>query len=297
VIAKQLNKLRFKMAVRRVLDTPPLVTSADGPTVLSMVHHRDVLPYLLAIKSFVRHVPSSRIVVIADPTITAFDRTVLSQHIPALDLRDAVTYRCAQLPTGGTWERLIAIADEVSRNYTIQLDADTVTSAPLPEVAEATRNNRPFLLCTANGQTILSCAEVSAIAKAEPLDEVHIQLLCEALLDKLEGPRQWRYVKACSAFAGFPLGSLDRNLLIEVSERMESIVGNRWREWGSEQVASNLILASMNRALLLPHPKYAMPHWANADTAFRHFIGYVRFASPLYAQMATAVSHELANAH
>ena len=79
------------MAVRRMLDTPPLVTSADGPTVLSMVHHRDVLPYLLAIKSFVRHVPSSRIVVIADPTITTFDRTVLSQHIPALDLRDAVT--------------------------------------------------------------------------------------------------------------------------------------------------------------------------------------------------------------
>ncbi len=48
------------------------------------------------------------------------------------------------LPTGGTWERLIAIARLSRSHYVIQLDADTLAMGPLAEVAAAVRDGRAF---------------------------------------------------------------------------------------------------------------------------------------------------------
>jgi hypothetical protein len=80
-----------------------------------------------------------------------------------------------------------------------------------------------------------------------------------------------------------------------ISERMSRVMP-RWNEWGTEQFTSNLIVSSIPGARLLPHPKYCAPHCRKNDTVFFHFIGYVRFTTPLYAQLARIVAQELRQA-
>ena len=69
--------------------------------------------------------------------------------------------------------------------------------------------------------------------------------------------------------------------------------GDRWREWGSEQVASNLVVANLPGGTLLPHARYCAPHRRRPQTAFLHFIGYVRFTTGLYSELARKVASEL----
>ena len=71
---------------------------------------------------------------------------------------------------------------------------------------------------------------------------------------------------------------------MEVSSGMQAQLGPKWSAWGTEQVTSNLVVASSPGARVLPHPRYCAPHRRSDDTAFLHFIGYVRHASGLYAQ-------------
>ena len=63
--------------------------------------------------------------------------------------------------------------------------------------------------------------------------------------------------------------------------------------WGTEQFSSNLLVASSPGARVLPHPRYCAAHRRTGDTAFLHFIGYVRHASGLYAQLAGEIAAEL----
>lgn len=292
-LGQRLNKLRFGLAVKKMQRTPALKTRPGGPILLSMVHHRDVLSYLLAAKSFARFVMPSQVVIVADPSITVADRELLKHHIPGLCFRDAAEFHCPELPKGGTWERLTAIAEYAQESFVIQLDADTVATKPMPEVEQAVQENHAFLLGTEDIQQIQPVAEIAQWAKGRLVGNDHVQLAAESVLDHLSDQQYWKYVRACSGFAGFPKGGFDKAQLIRISQEMGALLGTRWAEWGTEQFSSNLVLASMDGAKLLPHPKYCAPHRANGDTAFRHFIGYVRHTTPLYGDLAGLVAAEL----
>lgn len=292
-LGQRLNKVRFGFVVKTMQRTPLLMTSPGGPVLLSMVHHRDVLSYLLAAKSFARFVVPAKVVIVADPSITAADREMLRRHIPDVCFRNAEEFHCLELPKGGTWERLTAIAEYVQENFVIQLDADTVATKPMPEVEQAIQENHAFLLGTEDVQYIQPGAEVAKGAKARLGGNDHVQLVAESVLDSLSDKIDYKYVRACSGFAGFPKGGFNKEHLIQIAREMGVLLGARWSEWGTEQFSSNLVLASMERAKLLPHPKYCAPHRADAGTAFRHFIGYVRHTTPLYAELAGRVAAEL----
>ena len=51
--ARQIWRARPDFA--RILKTPPLGGSDDGAVVFSQLQHKDVLPYLVAAKSFAHH--------------------------------------------------------------------------------------------------------------------------------------------------------------------------------------------------------------------------------------------------
>ena len=292
-LGQRLNKVRFGLAVKKIQRTPVLKTRPSGPVLLSMVHHRDVLSYLLAAKSFARFVVPAKVVIVADPSITAANRELLKRHIPDVCFRNAGEFHCSELPKGGTWERLTAIAEYARENFVIQLDADTVATKSMPEVEQAIRENHAFLLGTEDVQQIQPGAEVARWAKGRLAGNDHVQLVAESVLDRLSDQQHWKYVRACSGFAGFPKGAFDKEQLVRISQELGALLGTRWAEWGTEQFSSNLVLASMEGSKLLPHPKYCAPHRANGDTAFRHFIGYVRHTTPLYADLAGQVVAEL----
>jgi hypothetical protein len=70
-------------------------------------------------------------------------------------------------------------------------------------------------------------------------------------------------------------------------------VKDKWDEWGSEQVTTNLLIANLEGACPLPSPKY-VSYWAHPDVpyndaSFLHFIGPYRFANGYYLKQARNV--------
>jgi len=119
-LGQRLNKVRFGLAVKKMQQTPILKTRSGGPVLLSMVHHRDVLSYLLASKSFARFVAPSNVVIVADPSITEADRELLKLHIPDVCFRNAAEFHC---PDAGKFTQFIKDLSD---------DKSLVGMSPLP---------------------------------------------------------------------------------------------------------------------------------------------------------------------
>ncbi|MEW5965704.1 MAG: hypothetical protein AB1720_01690 [Pseudomonadota bacterium] len=294
---KQKNLIQrwwFDRGIRGILGLPPLRLDEDGmgPAVLSQLQHKDVLMYLAAVKSFACRLPPAEVHVVDDGSLTNEDRALLSDHIPELRFHALADFRLAGLPQGGTWERLIAIARLSETRYVIQLDADTLTLAPIPEVEAATRNGAAFTIGTWDQQQIEPMLERASEAKKHLAgDRPHVQVLAEANFSRLQNAATLRYVRGCSGFAGFSPGAGKLELMRELSGRMQSLIGDRWLEWGSEQVMSNLVVANQPDAIVLPHPEFAdCERIRPGTTRFVHFIGTCRFRSGRYMRLVNEVA-------
>ncbi|MBC7481983.1 MAG: hypothetical protein H7337_08830 [Rhizobacter sp.] len=260
---------------------------------LTMVHHRDVLPYLLAIKTFAHHADPERIVLVADPSLDESDRAILRRHVPAIEILEAADHRRAELPVGGTWERLSAIARVSQEGPVVQLDADTVTFEHPHDVVQAIAENRSFVIRSEAGVEIQPLDAAAAVGQRLLQQSNHIQACSEARLTELPDWQQYRYVRGCSGFTGFGRGALDAERLAEVSRHMRTIHGARWDDWGTEQVTSNLMAASAPGAILLPHPLYCNADSMAASTVLAHYIGYARHVSRDYERRAVQAVHML----
>lgn len=286
-LKERFHRGRYFRSLRAIHGTPPLRDGEEPFTVMSMVHHRDVESYLLAIKSFARFLPPRRILLLMDPSFTSDDRRLVAGHLPMVEFLRAEDFREPGLPQGGCWERLIAIADFVESEYVVQLDADTVTLSDIPEVRKAVRGQTSFVLGTFDGQDFVTCEAAAEWARARKGWSEHVQLLAEMELDRLPDSGKRRYVRGCAGFTGFAPGSFTRQNLRELSATMGELLADRWSAWGTEQFASNLMVANAPRTVVLPHPKYCHPGRERpGTTVFLHFIGYVRFVTGRYAVVA-----------
>lgn len=283
----QFRRWRFGRQTRCVLQSPPIKLDEAGPTVLTLLQHKDVQMYLAAIKSFARHLRPSEVHIVDDGSLSQEDHIWLGAHIPGVLIHDLKASREADLPTGGCWERLSAVARLSERRYVIQLDADTLTIGDIPEVAEAVRNRRSFTIGTWDGQTIELATERAQVARAHLGNgKPHVQLLAESVFDRLQDNEGLRYVRGCAGFAGFAPGPGKLALMKTLSAQLSAFIGDRWREWGSEQVMSNLVVANQHDAIVLPHPAYAdCEKMQTGATRFIHFIGTCRFGNGNYARM------------
>jgi len=273
---------QYNKVVRRVLDTAPLKQGTHPFMLLSMVHQRDVQSYLVAVKSFAHFLNPHRIVVVCDPSINAADRATLKQHVPHVELRDADEFTHPDMPRGGTWERLYAIATFSPENFVVQLDADTLTVRPIPEVLEAVHAGHGFVLGEMPDTPVRSLAETRAHALPKMRPGAHIQTISEAEMANVGLPDDSRYIRGCSGFTGFPRSTEMRDKMIDFSRRMGGTLGEDWKRWGTEQVTSNYLIANSPGIRPLPFPKYGTPDCATGDTAFFHFIGSMRFINGKY---------------
>lgn len=277
-------------AIRDVLKTPPLPIGVLPFIALSMVQKRDVLSYLVAIKSFSAFANPSRVVVVCDPSIDESDKIILRHHVPHIELRAAEEFAHQQLPRGGCWERLLAICGYVESAYVIQLDADTVTVRSPTEVLEAISSQSGFVLGEESRQCLITLDTTSRNAKADFHGQLHIQGYSEACMAEVGLPSNSMYVRGCAGFTGFPptAGMLDQ--LLQFSSSMVGRIGmSRWTTWGTEQVASNFLVANAHGTQVLPFPKYGTPDVMNDETAFIHFIGSLRFVNDKYEKASRRV--------
>jgi hypothetical protein len=287
------NKRSFEHVIKAILRTAPLHLEGDSPLFLSLVCHRDLVSYLLAVKSLYLNVGRGQVVIIDDGSLTASDREILHHHIPRLKVLDIASIETSTCPRGGCWERLIKIIELSNEHYVIQFDADTLVCDTIPEVVQCWQDNKSFLLGTGSGQEILPAPHTASMVrdwvKSHGWSDFSVGVAAEGALDELPNATQRSYVHASAGFAGFARGAYQMADLTWFSAHMSDILGERrWREWGSEQIASNYILANAPEGIVLPFPRYACfePHLKCHDHAFLHFIGTYRYDEGVYLRRA-----------
>jgi hypothetical protein len=288
----RVRRIRFAGECKGVLQSAPVTLDPSSSlALLSQLQHKDVLMYLLAVKSFARQIRPGAVYVVDDGSLSADDRDVLRDHVPRLTVFDLPALRSSACPSGGTWERLLAISTLVDDHYVIQLDSDTLTLGAIDDVRLCIGNERAFALGTWDNQRIETMRERSETAKSRGLERSdHVQVVAEANFDRLADFGSLRYVRGCSGFAGFARKSFTRTFVESISVQMEAAIGERWREWGSEQVMSNIVLAYIPNSVVLPHPKYAdCQKMRPGVTQFVHFIGGCRFDGGTYARLGAQV--------
>jgi hypothetical protein len=271
--------------------TPPVAAKAGGTPLifLSQITRRDLLMYLVAIKSIATQVGFGQIVQVDDNSLTEEDLALLQRHLPGSRCIPIRTIDTGHCPRGGTWERLCHILDLAQESYVVQVDADTLVCGEIPEVVDCITQNRAFTLGTRQGQKLVSLAEAASFVRE--FDPHHIQIAAERALASIPDGASLKYVRGSSGFAGFARGGFDRARLETFSQQMARSVGEqRWREWGTEQVSSSFVVANSPNAVVLPHPKYACFDLdMNPDqAAFLHFIGTNRFDAGVYAAKSRA---------
>jgi hypothetical protein len=284
---KQRAHLRVAAAV---LDTPPIVPAQDGVILFSMIGTRVLLPYLVAVKSLHQQLGRGRAVILDDGTLTAADKALLDHHLgrPAIhSIHDVDTGPC---PHGGAWERFLTLLDLRRDDYVIQLDSDTVTVGPVPEVAAAVADGRSFTLMGDANARIMPAADLAAMTADEDFlfnPRAHVQGAIECGMDRLVVPQIAHplYVRGCAGFAGFAPSKDGRGLAEAFSREAQALLGaDRWAQWGSEQVASNFVIANEPDARLLRYDRY-LNFWNEgvpADARFIHFIGTYRYTGRAY---------------
>jgi len=297
-LKRELVTARFNLDVRKIDSTPSLKGDPRSRFALvSQVCHRDVSMYLLAVKSLARFIHPKKVFVLDDTTLTAHDKDRLARHIDPLDIRPVTAVENSSCPKGKTWERLLLIADLATSDYLIQVDSDTLTLKEPKDVRKYIESNTSFTLPGDDGEDIVSAQDMSSRMKPHVRNGTeHVQLVAEANLDRVPYDKPLRYVRGCSAFAGFGEKSFSRKTVEQFSMAVASTIGQeKWDEWGSEQVTSCLVVANTPGAMVLPFSDYCYhrPELEMDNRTFIHFMGTYRFRLGRYSQLARRVIREL----
>jgi hypothetical protein len=278
----------FDFQVRGVLSLSPIsYKKTEGLVILTMLCSRDFYQYLLAIYSFTQFLMPERVVIVNDGSLKKWHIDILREKVPLITVLEGSDYTCTGVPTYSSWKRLLAIEELVKDYYVIQMDADILTFNGLSEVIEAFKMGKPFILGNKQQNEFMTGADTTKIAKARLVtDDIHVQQAAEQNMDVLETAGLKYYVRACAGFAGFPKGSFNKKLLIDISACMYSRIGQKWNEWGSEQVTCNIITANSPSAFVLPLEKYDSVARYVKELNIIHFIGPVRFKHYRYNKCA-----------
>lgn len=289
-LTERFNRFLFHRAVKAMLKTPIVRRGSNPFAALTMVHQRDVLPYLLAIKSFAHFARPERIILVADPSLDDSSKRLLREQVPHIEILKAEDYRRPALPVGGTWERLSAISVLSCESPIVQLDADTVTFDYPSDVVDCMRENRSFIIRSEHDTEIQTLDRAAEYGRSLLSFSQHVVAFAEAAFTELPNWQQLRYARGCSGFTGFGKGHVSPDALDALSNDMRRLLGAKWDKWGSEQVSSNLLAATTRDALLLPHPKYCNADQIEEETVVAHFIGYARHVNREYEHRAKRIA-------
>jgi hypothetical protein len=277
----------FEGLTRGILDTRPMPV-VDAPwSIVSMVSNNDVQMYLLSLKSFYRRIKRGKIIAIVDRDMPNELQSVITRHFPGIHLAVLEDIETGPCQRGGTWERLIYLLDHARNEYVIQVDCDTLTFGDIPQVLNCVESNIPFTLRGA-GRDIMPMPEAAALARAQSGD--YIGTVAERLFDRYPNAGALKYVCASSGFAGFSCNGFASEQIMKFHETMEEMLGARWKEWGTEQCASNFAIANSPNAIVLPSPQYANfgPETVRGQGSFLHFIGTYRYLDDYFATLGLA---------
>jgi hypothetical protein len=294
IVYSKLSKSWFNFLANGIFNTLKIKCDNNSNVlIVTQLYPPDLTMYLLAAKSFSRFLPPYEFVIV-DDKLSEQDRDILRAHFERIRFVPLNGINSDVCPKGGCWERLLTIAMQDSGYYIVQLDADTLTLSRPDEVLRCISENRSFTLGTSSGTETASLNKASQFANEHLSD--HVQIQAERVLNRYPGNEKLRYVRGCAGFSGFAAGYLKKEMVEEFSSNMTQLVGeNKWQEWGSEQVASNFLVANAQGAEILPISFY--PFWApsidSKAAKLIHFVGTYRYHAGKYASLAKSVISQL----
>jgi hypothetical protein len=166
------------------------------------------------------------------------------------------------------------------------LDSDILLVAPVPEVCQAIETNTSFTLSGGAQEEIVSLQ--SAAKQVASYDLSRAQTYAELILPEVAFNLGTRYVRGSAGFAGFAAGTEGRALVEALSAAMQDRMGEKWTHWGTEQFASNFVVANSQNAQVLPWTRYQFFDGGtlSPEVALVHFIGSWRYHNGTYRRMA-----------
>jgi hypothetical protein len=289
-LRKKLSKAWFDCCCSGIKGTSPvLCDSSSELVVVSQLYHPDVVMYLLAAKSLARYL-SVKEFVIVDDGLSIKDKSILLNNFSSIRFIPRKSVSVGKCPVGACWERLLTLAELSQDSYVIQLDSDTLMLNDPVEVRACIAEGRSFTLGTATGRHFVSLDEASHLAFTR--DPEHVQILAERAFGEYPDREQLKYVRGCAGFSGFARKHLSTDAVQEFSVTMEKLLGkDAWCQWGSEQVASNFMVANAPHASVLPMERYPfwMPGVNIEGAALVHFLGTFRFSEGTYSRQARGI--------
>ncbi len=280
------------------MDTPP-ISYQDAPlTIVSMVQESDVQMYILAVKALYRRLGRGRIATIVRADFPKRQRELIRRHLGPVEFHDVEDLPTGRCQRGGTWERLVFCVNRSANEFVIQIDCDVLCIGPIEDVVERVNQNCAFVLAEGIPIQPLSAWVEKGIARKSN----NIVTSFEIRGPEITDAHRWLYVRGSSGFAGFAQGAVTMDLVEHFHEAAARVHGNRWTEWGTEQIASNFVIANSPRSEPLPYPKYATfePAYATfqkngitPDVSLLHFIGAYRFDSGVFPQLANREIDEM----
>lgn len=301
-LKNKINKLKFDRTASGILNTPQctLASNTDYELVIvSQVYSAALVMTLLALKSFILNLSIKvRLDLIDDGSLTDADKQVFNQHFSEVNIIPIASIELHGCPRGGCWERLCYILDVAKSDYVIQVDTDTITLSNIPEIVACFEKNTAFIISGPKWQSPIDSNEMAEIAKS--WNNSHIQPSAESLFNELTSVNMTEYCRGCAAFASFPKGTDLMNELSHFSAEMQQKLGeSKWNEWGSEQLASNVMISLTEKPLILPWPKYqnyGFPFDENVDNtnnSLVHFVGSHRYDKGTYQRLAAKVISDI----
>jgi hypothetical protein len=293
-LRRRVDRRWFNYRCRQVFGTKPVQCDPTSKVVIvSQLYSPDMTMYLLAAKSFARFV-RPREFLIVDDGLTEEDRHALEHHLHQVRFVRTRDVSNGDTPRGGCWERLLSLSAENRDHYVIQLDSDTLTISKPHEVIECIAQDRTFTLGTPSGRVLVSAQEAADYAEQHIYD--HVQSHCERVLHKMQGAATLKYVRGCAGFTGFARGELPVSGIQAYVKDFKALIGaERFGQWGSEQVTSNLMAANAPNPLVLPVETY--PFWkpglSTSQLALIHFFGTYRFLGGMYLRLSLQAIREL----
>ena len=282
-LKRSIRYFRFHHQIARLLDTPPVIIQDAPLTIVSMVAGYDTKLYILAIKALYRRLGRGRIVAILDGVSQA-SQQLIRRHIPEIELIPLPSIDTGSFQRGGTWERLLFCIDRSASSYVIQMDADVLCVGPIPEVLAAVEANCAFTLADGVPKKPLN-GWVEDAARRQS-DNVVFEF--ERRGPEFPNSDKLLYLRGSSGFTGFARNTIERKFLEDFNRTAGAIMGHRWSEWGTEQIASNFSVANSPGSIGLPKPKYLTweHHSLPEEVSLLHFLGYCRFDQGIFARFA-----------
>lgn len=282
-----IKKIIFNNTIKGIFKTPPITYRVcSSVTVVSMVSEDTLAMYLVAIKSFMKFFGYGTIEAINDGTLKEPHINILKQHIPHIVItlaRDIETHGC---PCYISWKRLFRIQELAKSSYVIQLDTDTISLGPLCEVNERVKKNKGFLIGSKRWGIPVDVQYLNDIVSQ--WNSHHVQARAEKQFKKMiffeDGTK---YLRACAGFAGYPKNFASIETIKDLSQEIESYIGEDWKKWGSEQTATLCLISKTKTASILPWPyyqnfKFPICNEHLESMNFIHFIGTNRYDGNTY---------------